>query len=107
MAAAELDIPRLSSFCAVPQTSLTTLLDTPTTDLVRNLLASLSPRIHEYDTLKAENLKLNVELENVVRGGESKSRVLKNSVDKALKETAELRRKLQGEGSGAQRQTRY
>ncbi|KAL8907417.1 MAG: hypothetical protein Q9171_005859 [Xanthocarpia ochracea] len=97
MAAAELDIPRLSSFCAVPQTSLTTLLDTPTSDLVRNLLASLSPRIHEYDTLKAENLKLNVELENVVRGGESKSRVLKNSVDKALRETAELRQKLQGE----------
>lgn len=98
MAAAELDIPRLSAFCAVPQASLNSLLDTPTSDLVRNLLASLSPRIHEYDGLKAEKLKLNVELENAVRGGESKSRVLKNSIDKGVKEAAELRRKLHEEG---------
>ncbi|KAI4273083.1 MAG: hypothetical protein L6R38_006434 [Xanthoria sp. 2 TBL-2021] len=97
MAAAELDIPRLSAFCAVPQASLNSLLDTPTSDLVRNLLASLSPRIHEYDGLKAEKLKLNVELENAVRGGESKSRVLKNSIDKGVKEAAELRRKLHEE----------
>lgn len=99
MATAELDIPRLSAFCAVPQTTLTSLLDTPTSDLVRNLLTSLSPRIHEFEGLKAEKLKLNVELENSVRGGESKSRVLKNSIDKGLKEAAQLRQKLQEAGS--------
>ncbi|KAI4104553.1 MAG: hypothetical protein LQ339_003856 [Xanthoria mediterranea] len=97
MATAELDIPRLSAFCAVPQASLNSLLDTPTSDLVRSLLASLSPRVHEYEGLKAEKLKLNVELENAVRGGESKSRVLKNSIDKGMKEAAELRRKLHEE----------
>ncbi|KAL8980822.1 MAG: hypothetical protein Q9205_004202 [Flavoplaca limonia] len=97
MAAVELDIPRLSAFCAVPRASLDSLLDSPTTDLVRTFLASLSPRIHEYDTIKAEKIKLNVELENAVRGGESKSRVLKNSIDKGVKEAAELRRKLQEE----------
>ncbi|KAL8807609.1 MAG: hypothetical protein Q9182_000593 [Xanthomendoza sp. 2 TL-2023] len=95
MATAELDIPRLSAFCAVPQTSLISLLDTPTVDLVRNLLESLSPRIHELDGVKAEKLKINVELENAVRGGESKSRVLKNSVDKGLKEAAQLKQKLE------------
>ena len=98
MAAVELDIPRLSAFCAVPRASLDSLLDSPTTDLVRTFLASLSPRIHEYDTIKAEKIKLNVELENAVRGGESKSRVLKNSIDKGVKEAVELRRKLHEEG---------
>ncbi|KAI4095947.1 MAG: hypothetical protein LQ344_001328 [Seirophora lacunosa] len=95
MATAELDIPRLSTFCALPQTSLTSLLDAPTTDLVRNLLQGLSKRIGEHDELKSANLKLNVELENAVRGGEFKSRVLKNSVDKGLREAAELKHKLQ------------
>ncbi|KAL8646549.1 MAG: hypothetical protein Q9226_006810 [Calogaya cf. arnoldii] len=97
MAAAELDVPRLATFCGVSQASLNTLLDAPTSELVRNFLASLSPRVHEYDGLKAEKLKLNVELENAVRGGESKSRVLKNSIDKGVKEAAELRRKLHEE----------
>ncbi|KAL8737456.1 MAG: hypothetical protein Q9181_001672 [Wetmoreana brouardii] len=99
MATAEVDIPRLSSFCGLPQTSLRSLLDTPTADLVRNLLESLSPRIREYDELKAVKLKLNVELENAVRGGESKSRVLKNSVDKGVREAAQLRQKLQEEAN--------
>lgn len=98
MATAELDIPRLSTFCALPQTSLTSLLDAPTTDLVRNLLQGLSKRIGEHDELKSANLKLNVELENAVRGGEFKSRVLKNSVDKGLREAAELKHKLQDTG---------
>ncbi|KAL8702999.1 MAG: hypothetical protein Q9201_003815 [Fulgogasparrea decipioides] len=97
MATAEVDIPRLSSFCGLPQTSLRSLLDTPTADLVRNLLESLSPRIREYDELRAVKLKLNVELENAVRGGESKSRVLKNSVDKGVREATQLRQKLQEE----------
>ncbi|KAI4287039.1 MAG: hypothetical protein L6R35_003702 [Caloplaca aegaea] len=95
MAAAELDIPRLATFCSLPQTSLTSLLDAPTSDLVRTLLRHLSPRLSEQDELKSAKLKLNVELENAVRGGESKSRVLKNSVEKGLKEVAELRHKLQ------------
>ncbi|KAI4258699.1 MAG: hypothetical protein LQ352_001125 [Teloschistes flavicans] len=97
MATAEVDVARLSSFCALPQTSLESLLDTPTGDLVRTLLRNLSPRVHEYEGLKADKLKLHVELENAVRGGESKSRVLKNSIDKNLKENASLKLKLQGE----------
>ncbi|KAL8723063.1 MAG: hypothetical protein Q9225_000534, partial [Loekoesia sp. 1 TL-2023] len=95
MATAELDLPRLASFCALPQTSLTNLLDAPTRDLVRQLLESLSPRVREQDELKADKLKLNVELENAVRSGESKSRVLKNSIDKGLKEAAALRQRVQ------------
>ncbi|KAL8841652.1 MAG: hypothetical protein Q9170_000866 [Blastenia crenularia] len=95
MATAELDLARLSSFCAVPPTSLTTLLDAPTSDLVRQLLQSLSSRSHEHEQLKADKLKLSVELENAIRSAEFKSRVLKNSVDKGLKDAAELRQRLE------------
>lgn len=99
MATPELDLSRISSYCALPQASLTSLLDAPTSELVRALLQGLSPRIREHDLLKSDNLKLNVELENAVRGGESKSRVLKNSVDKGLREAAELKQKVQDTGS--------
>lgn len=95
MATAEIDLPRFSSFCSLPQTSLTALQHAPTTDLVRQLLDGLFPRIREQDELKASTLKLNVELENAVRSGESKGRVLKSQVDKGLKEAAELRQRLQ------------
>ncbi|KAL9582454.1 MAG: hypothetical protein Q9212_003290 [Teloschistes hypoglaucus] len=97
MATAEVDVARLSSFCAVPQASLESLLDQPTTDLVRTLLQSLFPRIQEYDGLKADKLKLHVELENAVRGGETKSRVLKSSIDKGQKENASLKQTIQEE----------
>ncbi|KAL8695133.1 MAG: hypothetical protein Q9218_000301 [Villophora microphyllina] len=97
MATAEVDIARLSSFCALPQTSLETLLNTPTSDLVGSFLQGLSSRVHEYDALKSDKLKLHVELENAVRGGESKSRVLKNSIDKGLRENASLKQQLQEE----------
>ncbi|KAL8916596.1 MAG: hypothetical protein Q9208_008409 [Pyrenodesmia sp. 3 TL-2023] len=108
MATVQLDIPRLSSFCGLPQTSLTSLLDAPTSELVRTLLQNLTPRIREYDELKSDKLKLNVELENAVRGGESKSRVLKNSVDKGLREAAELRQRLQdAEQSRAAIESKY
>ena len=98
MAAVELDVARLSAFCSLPSISIETLLDAPTVDLVRTLLSNISERAHEFEEVKAEKLKLGVELENAVRGGESKSRVLKNSIDKGLKEAAELREKLQTAG---------
>lgn len=99
MAAVELDVARLSAFCSLPPTSIETLLDAPTVELVRTLLSNISDRTREYDELKSEKLKLGVELENAVRGGESKSRVLKSSVDKGLKEAAKLREKLQVAGA--------
>ena len=99
MAAAEvLDVPQLSAFCSLPATSINTLLDSPTVDLVRSLLQNISTKVREHEETKSANLKLSVELENAVRGGESKARILKSSVDKFLKEAADLRQKLQTEG---------
>lgn len=95
----QLDVARLSSFCSLPQDSITTLLDAPTSQLVRSLLTNISSKAHDYDDAKSQQLRLNVELENAVRGGESKTRVLKGSIEKAQKEAADLRKRLQIEGT--------
>lgn len=97
MAATELDVIRLSSFCSLPQTSITTLLDAPTTELIKSVLTAISSRAREFDELKAQNLKLNVELENAVRGGELKSRAIKASLEKASKNSDGLQQALEAE----------
>lgn len=98
MAGAQLDVAQLSSFCSLPQHSIDTLLDAPTAGLVRTLLENISVRAHEYNELVSEKLRLGVELENAVRGGETKSRILKASIDKGLKEATDLRQKFEAVG---------
>ena len=98
MAVAELDIPQLASFCSIPETSIHSILDQPTEELVRSLLEGVSAKVQEHNELKSEKVRVDVELENAVRGGESKSRVLRTSLDRAQKETADVKQKLQIEG---------
>ncbi len=98
MATAQLDIPQLSSYFALPQVTITTILDAPTTELVQTLLDKVSAKAREHDEIASEKLKLEVELENAVRTGETKNRVLRSSVDKGLKEVTDLKQKLQAEG---------
>ncbi|KAJ9299795.1 hypothetical protein DTO271G3_2679 [Paecilomyces variotii] len=95
MAAATVDVPFLSSHYSIPETTLTTLTQAPTVDLVNQLLESITTKAHEYDELKSDKLRLEVELENAVRTSESKIKVLKGSVEKGLAERADLRTKLQ------------
>ncbi|KAL8742872.1 MAG: hypothetical protein Q9190_004717 [Brigantiaea leucoxantha] len=97
MAAAELDVSRLSIFCSIPQSSITTLLDSPTSDLVKTLLENISSRIIEYEDTKSAKLRTDVELENAVRGGEAKNRVLRNAVDKSHRDADDLRQQLRVE----------
>lgn len=98
MATAQLDIPQLSSYLALPQTTITTILDAPTAELVRTVLDKVSAKAREHNEIASEKIKLEVELENAVRSGETKSRVLKSSVEKGLKEITDLRQELQAEG---------
>lgn len=98
MAVAVFDLQHLSSYCSLPQDSLQTLLDAPTVDLVERLLQTFAEKAREHEHAKAENLKLSVELENAVRGAESRTRGLKSSIDKGFNEAAEIRQKLQLEG---------
>ncbi|KAL9078363.1 MAG: hypothetical protein Q9157_002720 [Trypethelium eluteriae] len=98
MAAAAVDVSYISTSYSVPEATLTTLLDSPTVDLVNELLQSIDKKAHEYDELKAEKLRADVELENAVRSGEARSRALGENVDKGLQEINDLRIKLHQEG---------
>lgn len=94
----EIDVPYLVGYLSYPESSLNSLLDAPTIELVKVLLERVASKAREHEQAQSENLKLNVELENAVRTAESKRRVLKGSVEKGLKEVADLRKKLQAEG---------
>ena len=98
MATAQIDIPYISSYTSLPETSLTTLLSTPTAELVRTLLSTILIKAREHLELQSEKIQLEVELENAVRDGEAKSRQMKESVDRSLQESANLRQQLQAAG---------
>ncbi|KAI9846233.1 MAG: hypothetical protein M1837_004222 [Sclerophora amabilis] len=99
MAAAVVDIPYLSNYLTVSEQSLSTLSKEPTAELVSSILQAVAAKAREHDETKADKLRLNVELENVVRRGESRARGLKASVDKGLTEVEELRERLRQEES--------
>lgn len=98
MATAAVDIPFLSSHYSIPETTFTTLTQTPTVELVAQVLKSIAAKARETEELKSDKLRLEVELENTVRGNEAKVKVLKSSVEKGHKEISSLRNKLQETG---------
>lgn len=99
MADTAIALPYLSSQYAIPETTLSTLTQAPTTDLVNQLLQSITKKAHEFDELKSDKLRLEVELENAVRSNESKVKVLKASVEKGHTDVEELRKKLHESGT--------
>ena len=98
MATEALDLPHLSSYLTFPESSLNALLDAPNVALVRELLDKVATKAREHQQIQSEKLKLDVELENVVRATEIKSRILKESVEKGLKEITDLRQRLNEKG---------
>lgn len=99
MATAAIDTAYIAAAYSVPEPALETLLDSPTVELVQQLLAKIEGKAHEFDDVKAEKLRSDVELENAVRTGDARARALKSSVDKNLKEVEEVRKKLSEEGT--------
>ncbi|KAI9858209.1 MAG: hypothetical protein M1813_007858 [Trichoglossum hirsutum] len=97
MATAVVDVAYLSSYLSVPESNLSTLVDQPTKELVNAVLQAVTAKAREHDEINAAKLHLDVELENAVRTGDSRTRGLKASVEKGLKELAELRGKLKEE----------
>ena len=98
MAASELDVPQLSSFCSISQASINALLDAPTAELVQKLLQNISVKISEYNDLDSERLRSGVELEASVRGQETKNRSLKTQLEKSHQEVKDLQQKLKVQG---------
>lgn len=101
MAAATVDVGYLAASYSVPEPTLQSLLSGPTVELVQSLLVQIEAKAREYDELKSEKLRSDVELENAIHEGETRQRALKASADKALKEVEELRQKLSQEGKCA------
>lgn len=93
-----MDTALLAATFGVEEPTLHTLLDEPTQDLVKQFLTTLTAKAEEYDTLKSEKLRADVELENTIRSNESRVKTLKNTVNKGLQEVEELRKKLTEQG---------
>ena len=98
MAAATVELPYLSSHYSIPESTLSTLTQAPTVELVNQLLEAILNKAHENDELKTDKLRLEVELENAVRSSDSKIKVLKNSIEKGHAEVEGLRKKLHESG---------
>ncbi|KIY00253.1 uncharacterized protein Z520_03938 [Fonsecaea multimorphosa CBS 102226] len=93
--AAEVDVRAISAFSSLPESSVTSLISQPTTELVTALLRAIEAKVKEFEQTKSQKVKLEIELETVVRTSESKAKVLQNSRDKALAESSKLRVELQ------------
>jgi nucleoprotein TPR len=98
MAAAAVDVGYLAASYSVPASTLQSLLASPTVELVQALLVQIEAKARQYDDLKSEKLRSDLELENTIRGNESRQKALKATADKALKEAEELRQKLAEQG---------
>jgi len=91
---AAVDVPYLATAFELPEDEIQILLDAPTAELVKEFLASVSSKAQEYDNIKAEKLRVDVELENTVRTSETKVKAQKAIATKHAKEIEELRTKL-------------
>lgn len=98
MATALLDVEYLSSYLNLPQHTLTCIIDSPTTELVRSILGAITSKAREHDELAADKLRADIELENAVRSAETRIEGLRASVEKAQKTVEELRTKVNEEG---------
>ena len=93
--ATDIDLRAISNFSSLPENTINGLLDAPTADTVRSFLKSIEKSSKECEQSKSQKVKLEVELETVVRTNESKVKVLQNSRDKALADVQKLRSEVQ------------
>lgn len=98
MAAADVDVGYVAGHLGLDQPVVTTLMTEPTAELVATLLRAVAAKAHEFDTLYADKLQTDIELENAVRSSENRSQASKSTADKALKDVEEARQSLKDEG---------
>lgn len=98
MATAVIDVDYLSGYLSIPQQTLSTVIDTPTAELVQAVLRAVTAKAHEHDELIADKLRVEIELENVVRSSETRIEGLRSQVEKAQNTVEEVRTKLKEEG---------
>lgn len=96
--AASVDAGYVSAFLQIPESSITSVLNAPTVELVQAVLQAVSSKAHEFEDAQADKLRLEIELENAIRRSDTQAQSLKASVDKALEETNTIRIRLNQEG---------
>ncbi|QPH10575.1 hypothetical protein C2857_001955 [Epichloe festucae Fl1] len=97
MAATQIDTGYIAGHLGLDQSVVTSLVTEPTVDLVATLLQAIAAKAHEFDTLYADKLQTDIELENAVRSSENRSQASKGTAEKALKDVEEARQKLKEE----------
>ncbi|UNI18014.1 Protein mlp1 [Purpureocillium takamizusanense] len=97
MAAADVDVGYVAGHLGLDQPIVTALTTEPTVDLVSTLLRAVAAKAHEFDTLYAEKLQTDIELENAVRSAETRSQTSRATAEKALKDVEEARKSLKEE----------
>lgn len=93
----ELNTTRLATFLAVPEDDVVALSNLAE-DCVASILKAINAKANEFDELKADKLKADIELEQAVRTADSRVKSMKGQLDAALAETQELRQKLSTTG---------
>ncbi|KAM0478913.1 hypothetical protein ACHAPX_004891 [Trichoderma viride] len=97
MAAAQVDVAYIAGHLGLDQPVVASLTTQPTVELVTTLLQAVAAKAHEFETLYAEKLQTDIELENAVRNSETKSQTFKGTAEKALKDVEEARQRLKEE----------
>ncbi|PTB38500.1 hypothetical protein M441DRAFT_112588, partial [Trichoderma asperellum CBS 433.97] len=97
MAAADVDVGYIAGHLGLDQPVVAALTAQPTVELVTTLLQAVAAKAHEFETLYAEKLQTDIELENAVRSSETKSQTFKGTAEKALKDVEEARQRLKEE----------
>ena len=93
--ATDIDLRAISNFSSLSEAAISSVLDAPTSDSVKALLRAIELNAKECEQSKSQKVRLEVELETVVRTNESKVKVLQKSRDKALSDVQKLRGDLQ------------
>ncbi|KIW16380.1 hypothetical protein PV08_06431 [Exophiala spinifera] len=93
--AEDIDVRAISAFSSLPENTITTLRQTPSPELIDEILRAFLPRIKECEQTKAKQVKTEIELETYTRKNDSKVKALSESRDKALEQAGKLRGELQ------------
>lgn len=99
MATPAVDTSYIAASYSISEPTLQALLVTPSPEQIQELLAKIEEKAREHESVQAEKLRSDVELETAVQNGNRRTKQLKESVDKGLKEVEELRKKLSDEGT--------
>jgi nucleoprotein TPR len=98
MAVTVLDVEYLSAYLSVPNQTLTSVVDTPTAELVRSVLEAVTAKAREHNELLSDKLRVDIELENAVRSSETRIEGFRSTIEKSQKTVEEVRIKLKEEG---------